>query len=391
MIRRVCPGRLRGEALVPSSKSHMQRLLLCAALADQETRIAYRGDLPDDCQAMLSCSAALGGDITIEKESITVAPARKSASRAFSCGESGTALRFLLPVCAATGGGEITYAGRERPQEALIAALSARGARISHEKGAYSVSGRLESGVFALPGHISSQYVSGLLLALPLLQGDSEVRLTTPLVSAGYLDMTLDTLRAFGIAIDRRGDVFFAEGNQAYRSPGATTCEGDCSAGAVWLAARAMGHEVTLSGLPTTTRQPDAMASDVFKQTDVDLSLAPDLMPLLAAVAALRRGRTRITGIKRLSGKESDRPRAMAEVLQALGIVCELSENTLVVEGGQPRGGAVSGARDHRVVMALALLATKCASYVDISDAEAVAKSYPAFWRDFDRLTEERL
>ena len=267
--------------------------------------------------------------------------------------------------------------------------LTARGAEIVQEKGALIVSGALESGAFSLPGHISSQYVSGLLFALPLLRGDSEIRLTSPLVSGGYADMTLDALRAFGILIDRRGDAFFVPGGQKYSSPGAVTCEGDCSAGAVWRAANAMGQKIEIIGLPAVTRQPDAGIEQLIGRKEIDCAAAPDLMPLLCVLAAVTAGETRLTGIKRLSGKESDRPRAMAAALRALGIRCEQTDDALTITGGQPTGGRVSGANDHRVVMALAILATKCAAPVEITDAEAVNKSYPAFWRDFERLTEK--
>ncbi len=388
MIRRVSPGSLCGTARVPPSKSHMQRLLLCAALSGMRTEIACRGALPGDCRALIDCLPALGAAARISLSGVIVTPSSRGA-RVFPCGESGAVLRFLLPVCAATGGGEIAYTGRERPTEALVAALAARGATIERAAGAYTVGGRLDGGAFTLAGDISSQFVSGLLFALPLLSGDSEIILTSPLVSAGYVDMTLDALAAFGVAAEPRAGGFFVPGGQRYVSPGYAACEGDCSAGAVWRAAAAMGHRVTVSGMPDATRQPDAAIDSFLSRTEIDVSGAPDLMPLLAAVAAAKKGvTTRICGTARLSGKESDRPRAMAAALGALGIDCERGADCLIVHGGSPRGGAVSGARDHRVVMALALLATVAESPVEISDAEAVGKSYPSFWNDFDRLSE---
>lgn len=388
MIRRVSPARLSGTVAVPPSKSHMQRLLLCAALSMRRTEIAYCGALSDDCRAFLDCLPALGAAATIGGESVTVSPADGGA-RVFPAGASGAALRFLLPVCAASGGGEIVCAGRERPTGALLTALGARGAVIEKTPRGFRVGGALESGAFAIPGGESSQYISGLLFALPLLRGDSEIRLTTPPVSGGYIDMTLDALAAFGIAVERRGDTFFVRGGQTYLSPGRAVCEGDCSAGAMWRAANAMGHRVTLTGMPEKTRQPDAAIDAYLDKRDIDVSGAPDLMPVLAACAAAKAGETtRLRGVSRLAGKESDRPRVMAAALEALGISCRRDADCLIIRGGAPHGGQAAGARDHRAVMALALLATVCSGPVDISDAEAVAKSYPAFWDDFDRLSE---
>lgn len=390
MIATVFPGRLAGTVRAPASKSAAHRALICAALSDDPTFIRI-GALSRDIEATIGCLRALGAGIEAADGGLAVRPIRETAADAvLDCGESGSTLRFLLPVACALGArARFTGRGRlpERPIAALAAALRAHGAAIDADVLPMTVCGPISSGRWTLPGDVSSQYVTGLLFALPLLAEDSAIILTTPSESAAYVDMTLDALRQFGVVVEETPRGWRVPGGQAYRSPGEITVEGDWSAAAFWHAANAMGSDITVEGLRDTTAQGDRAILDLLGRPQIDARGVPDLVPALAVAAAALPQRTVITGAARLRLKESDRLEAVAALLRALGGSVEITADGLVIEDGRPlRGGAVDGFGDHRIVMAAAIAATVADAPVRIAGAEAVAKSYPDFFRDFMTL-----
>ena len=406
------PGRLSGSVRVPASKSAAHRALIAAALSDALTAV-HIDALNDDIEATLECLMALGAliDFDARRGLLIVRPidgapglkrhlaglAGKASAHVdyaetlkLDCGESGSTLRFLLPVACALGvNARFTGRGRlpERPNRALTEALRAHGAAINADALPMNVTGGLRGGLWTLPGDVSSQYVTGLLFALPLLREDSVIRLTTPLQSAGYVDMTLQTLADFGIGVVPAENGWRVPGNQAYRTPEDVFVEGDWSAAAFWLAANAMGSEVDVTGVSRRTAQGDRAIEDLLGKAMIDASNVPDLVPALAAAAAVLPQRTVITGAARLRLKESDRLRAVADMLTALGGAVEVVPDGLVIDGGRPlTGGKVDGCNDHRIVMAASILATRADAPVTITGAQAVSKSYPDFFKHFQAL-----
>ena len=379
----ITPGLLRGAITPPPSKSQAHRLLIAAALADGESRIDHLAD-SQDIQATRRCMAALkapGEDLPV-----------------LDCGESGSTLRFLIPVALALrGGGRFTGRGRlmERPQKPYFDLFDEKGIAYRQEDGVLTVQGRLTPGTFALPGDVSSQFVTGLLYALPLLEGDSRITLTTPLESRGYVDMTLEALERFGIRAEcPDGRTLRVPGGQTYR-PCRAAVESDYSQAAFYYAANGLGGQVEILGLNPRSAQGDRCIVPYHMQlcgpgeAELDVSQCPDLVPPLAAHAALRQGITRIVNAARLRIKESDRLTAVTQVLTALGADVVEGADRLTITG-QPEGLAggvtVDSHNDHRIAMMAAIAATRCAAPVTIIGAECVAKSYPDFWEDYERL-----
>lgn len=377
----ITPGLLRGAITPPPSKSQAHRLLIAAALADGESRIEHLAD-SQDIQATRRCMAALkapGEDLPV-----------------LDCGESGSTLRFLIPVALALrGGGRFTGRGRlmERPQKPYFDLFDEKGIAYRQEDGVLTVQGRLTPGTFALPGDVSSQFVTGLLYALPLLEGDSRITLTTPLESRGYVDMTLEALERFGIRAEcPDGRTLRVPGGQTYR-PCRAAVESDYSQAAFYYAANGLGGQVEILGLNPRSAQGDRCIVPYHMQlcgpgeAELDVSQCPDLVPPLAAHAALRQGITRIVNAARLRIKESDRLSAIASALCACGAEVRELPDGLVIRGGQPlHDASVDGCNDHRIVMAMAVAAALCDGEITISDAEAVAKSAPAFWQEYASL-----
>lgn len=374
------PGPLRGTVNAIPSKSHAHRLMIAAALTGGGVSVPV-GDPSEDLLATRDCLARL-----------------TDAAPVLPCRESGSTLRFLLPVALALGDrAEFQGEGRllSRPLSPLREEMEAHGCRFETARGKLRVQGPLESGVFRLAGDVSSQFVTGLLFALPLLPGDSLIELTSPLESSGYVDLTLDVLRAAGILVEASEENglprFRVPGNQRYALPDGLAPEGDWSNGAVWLAANHVGFQsqVRVNGLPEDSLQGDRAIAALLRDFPgrIDAAQIPDLVPVLAVVAAFRPGVTVIAGASRLRLKESDRIATTAALIQSLGGNVETTEDGLVLRG-KPllEGGEVDGAGDHRIVMAAALAAIACKNPVTISGAEAVRKSYPGFFRDYRSL-----
>ena len=405
----ISPSVIRGTLTPPPSKSAAHRLLIAAALAGGGR---VRGlSLSADMEATLRAVRGLGVSVRLDGDAACFSPAPPSSSPSplpVDCGESGSTLRFLIPLYAARGVPAVfTGHGRlpERPLGVYADCLPSHGVALSATAGLpLTVTGRLTGGDFALPGDVSSQFITGLLFALPLCREDSRIRLTTPLESAGYVDMTLQVLRQAGIRVEPLEDGWFIPGSQTYR-PLDTAVESDWSQAAFLLAAGALGGEVTLTGLNPASAQGDREALALFRRfgaaveeapgritcrkaplhgIDIDAAQIPDLVPVLAVTAALANGVTRITGAARLRLKESDRLTAVADGIRRLGGRVEEGPDSLTITGvSRLVGGRAEGYNDHRIVMALSMAALGCEAPVTVTDAQSVAKSWPAFFEDY--------
>ncbi|MBQ7777326.1 MAG: 3-phosphoshikimate 1-carboxyvinyltransferase [Oscillibacter sp.] len=379
---RILPRKLSGSVTPPPSKSMAHRVVLAQMLSVHPGAIANPGT-SQDIQATERCVNALTS-------------ARPGTLPLLDCGESGSTLRFLIPIAlAVAGGGRFTGRGRlmERPQTPYFDLFDEKGIRYELADGVLTVEGQLAPGTYTLPGNVSSQFVTGLLYALPLLPGDSEIRMTTPLESRGYVDMTLDVLNQFGIQVENRNyETFLVPGNQAYQGRD-VTLESDWSQAGFWYAAGFLDNLVNIQGLNHQSSQGDMVIARLYwtlarpGNTDIDISGCPDLLPPLAVMAAVRQGTTRFTNAARLRLKESDRLTTTAALVNALGGQAEELPEELIVHGQESlSGGTVDGANDHRIVMAAGIAATACSAPVTILGAEAVNKSYPGFWDDYRTL-----
>ena len=383
----ILPGTLKGAVTPPSSKSQTHRAVLALMLAQGEGKLSNLA-VSQDIQATQDCVAALKSG----------QPAQADGLPLLDCGESGSTLRFLIPVALAVrGGGHVTGRGRlmERPQGPYIRLFEEKGISWNQEGACLTVAGQLEPGVYALPGNVSSQFITGLLYALPLLPGDSRIVLTTPLESRGYVDMTLDMLRRFDIKVEEQEDGFLVPGNQTYQARD-LTLEADWSGAAFWYAANFLGAQVDIQGLNPDSVQGDRQIGTLYWKlarpgnVDIDLSQCPDLAPPLAVMAAVRKRTTRFVNAGRLRMKESDRLETIARTLNALGAKAQVGEDTLILEGlDHLEGGTVDGCNDHRIAMMAAVAAVACKEPVTILGAECVKKSYPRFWEDYTALGGE--
>lgn len=406
----VTPKALSGVIPAVPSKSAAHRLLICAALADRPTRL-YLSGISEDISATISCLEAMGATIDLSDGICMVTPIDKpTAAPLLDCGESGSTLRFLLPTALAVCG-KAVFTGRgllpQRPIDHLLSALRQNGAAFSDEHIPLTASGRLQSGKYFLPGNISSQYITGLLFTLPLLEGDSSIILTTGMESSGYVNMTIAALRQFGIIAEQTDDGYFVPGGQQYLSSGDIKVEGDWSNAAFFLASGAMGESCTVSGLNLSSGQGDRAVMDILRSfgarvtehgdsvtvspdtlhgITIDISEIPDLLPILAVVAACAEGVTHFKNCARLRLKECDRLSAVSNNLRILGAETECGSDWLKVYGGNLKGGCVDSYNDHRMAMSAAIAAIRCTEAVEIRNASAINKSYPNFFEDYIRL-----
>lgn len=396
MLIRIEPAKLHGSIKAIPSKSAAHRLLICAALADKETSISCPA-LSKDIEATAQCLAALGAGIEYNEGVFYVRPIDKVNENALlDCGESGSTLRFLLPVvCALGGGARIKMHGRlpQRPLSPLWEELERHGAELSRpENDVISVSGRLEAGDYRIRADISSQYISGLLFALPVLERESSLCLEGNIESAGYIDMTRQAQKAFGLDLPFDGRDFTVPAEANYTSPGTADVEGDWSNAAFWLAADALsGGSLEVTGLRADSLQGDKAVVALIESIRagnavVDVKDVPDLVPVLSVMAAVSPGKTEFINGARLRIKESDRISSVCRMLRALGARCEEKAEGLVVTGGRLSGGTVDSENDHRIVMSAAVAAIACEGPVTILGAEAADKSYPAFFEDYKKL-----
>lgn len=385
------PCKLHGEIEAVSSKSHVHRLLISAFLSGSECRVNFSG-FSNDINATLSCLSALGARFEVDLNGVSFSGRNNASSPTLNSGESGSTFRFMLPIATALFD-NVTFVGEgrlpNRPHLPLQKALTDNGVSFSKEQMPYTTNGTLKSGTYIIPGNISSQFVTGLLFALPLLQGDSQIVLTTPLESKAYVALTLSVLSQFGIEIDTRENGYYVKGGQKYITPEIIDAEGDWSNASYFLALTRLGSDVRVTGLCSDSLQGDKRIVEYlcnFDADEVDVSETPDLFPTLAVVAASKKGVTRLVGARRLRMKESDRIVTTLNMLKSLGGNVRELDDGLEIVGGSLRGGIVDGAGDHRIVMSAAIAATVCQGEVIVKNAEAVEKSYPAFFEDFKKL-----
>ncbi|MBQ3503789.1 MAG: 3-phosphoshikimate 1-carboxyvinyltransferase [Oscillospiraceae bacterium] len=372
------PGPLRGGITAIPSKSQAHRLLICAAFADKPTTLICP-ETNRDIEATADCLRALGAVIDRTESGYTVEPIAVPSERAvLNCGESGSTLRFLLPVAGALGVDALfQLEGRlpKRPLSPLWEEMERMGCTLSRPtENTIRCRGKLMSGQYRIDGSISSQFVSGLLFALPLV-GGSSLEITGHVESQPYIDMTRQALQLFSAPL--------------FHSPGTVMVEGDWSNAAFWLAANALGSSLTISNLDPDSHQGDRAAANLIpalhRHSIIDAADIPDLVPIMAVVAACNHGAV-FENIRRLRIKESDRVTSTIAMLEALGGRAEATEDTLTVYGTGLVGGTVDAQNDHRIAMSAAIAATACRESVTILDAQCVSKSYPKFWEEFRRL-----
>ena len=383
---RINPGPLEGTVTPPPSKSLAHRALLAQMLAGGGT-ISNLAE-SQDIEATRRCAAALkadGPDLPL-----------------LDCGESGSTLRFLIPIALALrGGGRFTGRGRlmERPQKPYFDIFDAKGIFYEQKDGVLTVQGKLTPGEYRLPGNVSSQFVTGLLYSLPLMERESQIVLTSKLESKGYVDMTLAVLKDFGVTVENQNyERFVIPGGQVFQAKD-YAIEADWSQAAFWLAAGSLGNPVRTTGLNDHSTQGDRVIEAHFasfawgtgRTVEIDVSDCPDLLPPLAVMAAFHDGSTRLTNAARLRMKESDRLASVTQTLNALGADVEEGPNFLNIRGrdGLEGGVTVDCCNDHRIAMMAAVAATRCQKPVTLIGADCVKKSYPNFWEDYRMLGGE--
>ena len=373
------PTRLHGSVKAIASKSQAHRLLICASFSDTETTLLCP-ETNRDIEATANCLRALGANITRTADSYHVLPIRNlPASAVLNCCESGSTLRFMLPIAGALGVDTLfLMEGRlpQRPLSPLWEEMVRMGCHLSRPtETSIRCEGKLKSGAYVIDGSISSQFVTGLLFALSLIEGKTTLEITGKQESKPYIEMTRSAIELF--------DAPF------FHSPGRIEVEGDWSNGAFFLAAKALGSELTVTNLNPLSSQGDRMITQLLpafeKHCHIDAADIPDLVPILAVVAAAREGAV-FTNIRRLRLKESERVMTVEKLIQSLGGKTESTENELTVYGTGLTGGTVNSYNDHRIAMAAAIAATVCSKPVTISGAEAVDKSYPSFWNEYRKL-----
>ena len=408
-------GKLRGSVAPPPSKSQAHRLLICAALGKSPVKV-FCDSLNDDLCATMESLNALGAGISYADGAFEVNPINVSKGGVMPCGESGSTLRFLLPVAAALGA-DATLTGKgklpQRPMDTLFDALTGHGIELTElSENAHLplvCKGKLTTGEFALPGDISSQYFTGLLFALPLLDSPSDINIIGELTSASYVGMTLDALRLSGIEIHEHEGGFHVPAPQEYRVPSPLRVEGDWSAAAFWLVAGVIGDSpLTICGMNASSLQGDRRIIDhlhkmgaeievtdeaiiaspsMLHGAELDCTDTPDLVPILSVAAAAAEGETLFTHVGRLRYKESDRLEAMRTLLASFGISSEIGEDTYKVTGGKAAATTtIDSFGDHRIAMSAAIMSTIAEGETVIDNAECVAKSYPLFYEDFASL-----
>ncbi|MFP5528697.1 3-phosphoshikimate 1-carboxyvinyltransferase [Peptococcus simiae] len=410
----ITPFPLTGTLPAMPSKSMMHRYLFCAALADGPSSLVCPV-ISEDMQASMDVLTALGASFTPTDQGFIVTPIpspRTDHPVRLDCRESGTTCRFLLPLVAGLGlSAEITGSGRlpDRPLKDLTEALRRGGCQVSADTLPLSLSGAFTGRQVTLPGNVSSQYISAFLLMAPLLAEGLTLTIEGPLESEGYVAMTLDAMADYGVTVSCTGSTYTVPKGACYRAPEtATTIEGDWSNAAFFLAAGAIGQPVTLTGLDLDSRQGDRAILDILAAfgahvrqdngaitvspghlagISLDVSQIPDLVPILAMVAACAKGTTSFKNAGRLRLKESDRLQATASLLAGLGVSVRQGADCLQVTGSPVTSGRIQGFGDHRMVMSGAILAA-CAGWgpVVIDQAQAINKSYPAFFDDFAHL-----
>lgn len=401
-----------GTVNVPPSKSDVHRAIICAAMANGVSRISPVA-LSNDIKATIGCIKALGADAVLENNVLTVDGTNmyKNKTALLDCGESGSTLRFFIPI-AAVGNINATFVGKgklpQRPIGIFTEALPKAGTVCKTEgRLPLEIKGQLKSGIFEIPGNVSSQFITGLLLALPILEGDSEIVLTSPLESVGYIAMTIRTMKQFGVNIQATEKGWHIKGGQSYKTCDYTT-DGDWSQAAFFMVLGAVSGKVTVKGVAKDSTQGDKKCAEILaefgakviqrdnevtvgkgdlKAITIDASQIPDLVPVLSVCAAFAEGTTKIINAERLRIKECDRLKATAELLNNLGgKVKELSDGLEITGVSSLKGGNVNGYNDHRIVMSAAVCAARSDEDITATFAMSINKSYPDFYIDYNSI-----
>ena len=407
---RITPASLYGTVAAVPSKSDTHRAVICALLSKNRCRI-HPVDLSMDIRATIGAAEAFGAVCAYENRTLTIDAGNAFAGKHFTvdCGESGSTLRFLLPVSAAMGcTTEFTGRGRlpQRPIDLFYTLFQDHGATMSAPHLPLTISGRLQPGHYTISGNVSSQFITGLLLTLPLLPGDSVLTLSSPLQSSGYVDLTLQCMQKFGVHVAAHDKYYVIPGNQQYICADYTV-EGDWSQAAFFLAAGATGGDVTVSGLSLQSVQGDKHIFGLLRQfgadiqaiheqircvraplsgIDIDASQIPDLVPALAVIAAFAEGETNIYNAARLRRKESDRIQTTCDALQALGCRVQQFADGMKITGTPLTGGMIDCCNDHRIAMSMSVAASGAQSGSVLQGYSCVQKSYPDFFKDFQSI-----
>ncbi|OCA98497.1 3-phosphoshikimate 1-carboxyvinyltransferase [Clostridium beijerinckii] len=420
---KIYPGKLSGEVKIPPSKSMAHRAVICAALGDGVSKVTNI-DYSDDIIATIEAMSSLGAKITKKEDYLEVyginSPENIKANsvkeqRTIDCNESGSTLRFLVPI-AALFDGVNRFVGRgnlgKRPLDTYYKIFDEQGIKYSYKDGILDLKteGKLKAGEFKMEGNISSQFITGLLFTLPLLDGDSKIVITTEMESKGYIDLTLRAIKDFGVEIiNNNYEEFIIKGNQIYKSIDYRV-EGDYSQAAFFFCADALSSNIVLNDLKLDSLQGDKEVIDILqrmglklnnkdngligsaslglKSTIIDGSQCPDIIPVVSLVAALSEGTTEIINAGRLRIKECDRLAAVTSELNKLGAKIIEKEEGVIIEGVKELKGNVEvwSHKDHRIAMTMAIASTMCKEPIILKDYECVSKSYPQFWDDFKNL-----
>ncbi len=385
----IYPRKLSGTLRIIPSKSQAHRILICAAFSDAPVTVICP-ETNQDIEATVGCLNALGANIHRTENGYQVYPVNVIPQCAvLDCRESGSTLRFMLPICASLGV-DTTFqmSGRlpSRPLSPLWEELQRMGCQLSRPTdNTIRCQGKLQSGTYSIDGSVSSQFITGLLFALALLPGENKLLITGKIESKPYIQLTEDVLRLFGV--DPTGCCFYGE--QVFHSPGTITVEGDWSNGAFFLGANALGSQVTVKGLNPVSAQGDRASAAIMEALSETITISgqdiPDLIPILAVVAGAKQGAA-FNNIGRLRLKESDRISSVAEMLQALGAGVQTGEDWMNVSPAPYRSCIIDAKNDHRIAMAAAIASTAASGPITILGAQCVAKSYPDFWNEFTKL-----
>lgn len=416
---KIYPSKLEGSVKVPPSKSMAHRAIICASLSDGKSKIDNI-DYSDDIIATIEGMRSLGANIIQDNDSLVIdgiysSTVEKREERVIDCNESGSTLRFLVPISLLVPG-KSKFIGRgnlgKRPLNTYYKIFDEQGIKYSYEEESLNlnIEGSLKGGEFYVKGNISSQFITGLLFTLPLLKEDSKIIITTDMESKGYIDLTLSAMKDFGVEIINNDyEEFIIKGNQKYISR-KYRVEGDYSQGAFFLCANALGNNIEVQDLSLNSLQGDKEVVDILERmgvkfinskngiknevaniinsTIIDGSQCPDIIPVLAATASLAKGRTEIINSERLRIKECDRLAAVNSELSKFGVNIIEKDDGLIIDGTCSLEGGIEvwSHKDHRIAMTLAIVATRCKNPIIIKDYECIAKSYPRFFEDYKML-----
>lgn len=393
---KINPTKLKGYVNIPASKSIAHRMLICSALANGKSIIGNI-NYSKDIDATINAMKALGAEIFTDKNNAEINGIVHTPKKSvIDCNESGSTLRFIIPVATALGV-KTEFHGRgrlpQRPIDIYTRELSKHGITFDYNNTMpFTVSGQLSNGIYEIEGNVSSQFITGLLFALPLLNGDSEIVMTSHLESRPYVDITIDVLKKFGIIIEETEKGFHVKGSQTYKAYKGNV-EGDFSQASFFYVANSLGSSITLGNLNTNSVQGDKKIIEIINQTEqngffnADCSDIPDLVPVLAVLASFGKKTSTIYNAERLKIKESNRLETTAELINNLGGDVKITDDGLIIRPtNNMHGGTIESFGDHRIVMAGAVMATALKEELIINGAEAVTKSYPDFFEDYKKL-----